>query len=74
VVRPYRMGVPFQGGYREIFNSDAQIYGGSGVGNHGVIQSDSHRPYHAQPASIELTIPPLGAVILKPMLPGRQNP
>ncbi|MFM7926688.1 MAG: alpha amylase C-terminal domain-containing protein, partial [Pirellula sp.] len=67
VVRPYRMGVPFAGGYREIFNSDAGIYGGSGVGNPGVIHADAHLPYHSQCASLEITIPPLGAVILKPI-------
>jgi len=67
VVRPYRMGVPFVGGYREIFNSDAAIYGGSGVGNPGVIHADPHLPYHSQRASLEITIPPLGAVILKPI-------
>jgi len=54
----YRMGVPFAGGYREIFNSDAAIYGGSGVGNPGVIHADAHLPYHAQSASLEITIPP----------------
>jgi 1,4-alpha-glucan branching enzyme len=66
VVRPYRMGVPFAGLYQEIFNSDAPIYGGSGVGNPGPIHADAGRPYHGQCASLELTIPPLGAVILKP--------
>jgi 1,4-alpha-glucan branching enzyme len=67
VVRPYRVGVPFAGGYREIFNSNASIYGGSGIGNPGVIYADAQVPYHAQNASLELTIPPLGAVILKPL-------
>lgn len=67
VVRPYRMGVPFAGSYCEIFNSDAPIYGGSGVGNHGVLHSDGNLPYHGQSASLELTLPPLAALILKPM-------
>ena len=73
VVRPYRMGVPHVGTYREIFNSDAPIYGGSGIGNHGLIHSDAHQPYHGQAASLELTIPPLGAVILKPIAADQSN-
>jgi 1,4-alpha-glucan branching enzyme len=66
VVRPYRMGVPQAGDYVEIFNSDAAKYGGSGVTNQGPLQADGHIPYHGQVASLELTLPPLGAVILKP--------
>ena len=66
VVRPYRMGVPQAGQYVEIFNSDAAKYGGSGVTNQGPLQADGHIPYHGQVASLELTLPPLGAVILKP--------
>jgi 1,4-alpha-glucan branching enzyme len=66
VVRPYRMGVPQAGDYVEIFNSDAAKYGGSGVTNQGPLHADGHNPYHGQVASLELTLPPLGAVILKP--------
>jgi 1,4-alpha-glucan branching enzyme len=66
VVRPYRMGVPQAGDYVEIFNSDAATYGGSGVTNQGPLHADGHIPYHGQVASLELTLPPLGAVILKP--------
>jgi len=66
VVRPYRMGVPQAGDYVEIFNSDAAKYGGSGVTNQGPLHADGHIPYHGQVASLELTLPPLGAVILKP--------
>jgi len=69
VVRPYRMGVPQAGDYVEIFNSDAAKYGGSGVTNQGPLHADGHIPYHGQVASLELTLPPLGAVILKPALP-----
>jgi 1,4-alpha-glucan branching enzyme len=60
------MGVPQAGDYVEIFNSDAAKYGGSGVTNQGPLQADGHIPYHGQVASLELTLPPLGAVILKP--------
>jgi len=66
VVRPYRMGVPQAGEYVEIFNSDAAKYGGSGVTNQGPLHADGQIPYHGQVASLELTLPPLGAVILKP--------
>ena len=66
VVRPYRMGVPQAGEYVEIFNSDAAKYGGSGVTNQVPLHADGQIPYHGQVASLELTLPPLGAVILKP--------
>jgi 1,4-alpha-glucan branching enzyme len=66
VVRPYRMGVPQAGEYVEIFNSDAAKYGGSGVTNQGPLYAAGQSPDHGQVASLELTLPPLGAVILKP--------
>jgi 1,4-alpha-glucan branching enzyme len=61
----YRVGLPFAGPWREAVNTDAQIYGGSGVGNMGrvVAEDVSH---HGQPASVVLTIPPLGALWLVP--------
>ena len=61
----YRIGVPRGGGYRELFNSDAGGYGGSNLGNSGFVEAvpDHHagRPYH-----LNLTLPPLAVVILKP--------
>lgn len=66
MVLPYRMGVPQAGDYVEIFNSDATKYGGSGVVHQSPLHADGHIPYHGQPASLELTLPPLGAVIVKP--------
>lgn len=66
VVRRYRMGVPKAGYYREIFNSDSAHYAGTNVGNYPGITADSHIPHHGRPASIELTIPPLGLVVFKP--------
>jgi 1,4-alpha-glucan branching enzyme len=60
----YRLGVPEQGNYQEIMNSDDQKYGGSGIINDGLIYS-SPTPWHDQPQSIEMTLPPLGAIILK---------
>ncbi|WP_110655420.1 1,4-alpha-glucan branching protein GlgB [Salinicola halimionae] len=61
----YRLGVPVMGRWEEIFNSDAQCYGGSNVGNMGQIQA-LDTPLHGQMASISLTLPPLGVVLLSP--------
>jgi 1,4-alpha-glucan branching enzyme len=60
----YRVGVPSVGAYREIFNSDAREFHGSGVMNTASIQSEEAR-WHGRPQSIRLNIPPLGAVVLK---------
>jgi 1,4-alpha-glucan branching enzyme len=52
----YRVGAPRAGTWREWLNSDATVYGGSGVGNLGeVIASDE--PFHGRPACLALTIP-----------------
>lgn len=61
----YRLGVPVMGAWEEIFNSDAQCYGGSNLGNMGQIQA-LDAPLHGQTASISLTLPPLGVVLLVP--------
>jgi 1,4-alpha-glucan branching enzyme len=60
----YRIGVPGSGTYREIFNSDSTLYGGSGAGNLGKIESQGI-PLHGQENSVEMTLPPLGCVILQ---------
>lgn len=60
----YRLGVPDGGFYEEIFNSDAEIYGGSNQGSGGGIPTQEQEA-HGKPHSIEITIPPLGAVFLK---------
>ncbi|MEQ1486303.1 1,4-alpha-glucan branching protein GlgB [Methyloglobulus sp.] len=60
----YRIGVPNPGHYTEIFNSDSKYYDGSNVGN-GAVHSEPV-PWMNQPHSICLSLPPLGAVILKP--------
>jgi 1,4-alpha-glucan branching enzyme len=59
----YRIGVPRPGAYRELFNSDSHFYGGSDVGNVGVVRAAA-APLMGQPYSLELTLPPLGALIL----------
>lgn len=60
----YRVGVPFLGHWRELLNSDAEIYGGSGVGNFGGVETNPV-PWHGQPRSISVSLPPLGAVFFK---------
>ncbi|VBB05042.1 immunoglobulin e-set [Lucifera butyrica] len=60
----YRIGVPRAGKYREIFNSDNTIYGGSGQKNTGVLPAKK-KGWHNQPFSLVLKIPPLATVYLK---------
>ena len=60
--------MPEAGEYREIFNSDAAMFGGSNVGNGGFVKAEPTAS-HGRPASALLSIPPLGAVFLKPVRP-----
>jgi 1,4-alpha-glucan branching enzyme len=57
----YRLGLPYAGRWREIFNSDAPAYGGAGMGNFGAVTAFG-QPSHGLPASAEITIPPLSTV------------
>ena len=59
----YRLGVPAEGVYEEIFNSDAEEFGGSGVENTGKLQSEE-TPCHKFEHSIQLRVPPLGMTVL----------
>ncbi|SNB68452.1 1,4-alpha-glucan branching enzyme [Arboricoccus pini] len=61
----YRLGVPHGGLYREVINTDAGDYGGSGVGNGGVVEG-VEEGFHGRPASITLTLPPLSTLVLEP--------
>ncbi|MGH7369298.1 MAG: 1,4-alpha-glucan branching protein GlgB, partial [Candidatus Methylomirabilaceae bacterium] len=61
----YRMRVPFGGFYRELLNTDAEIYGGSNVGNYGGVVAEPI-PDHGLTFSLALTLPPLATVVLKP--------
>jgi 1,4-alpha-glucan branching enzyme len=61
----YRIGLNQLGPYREVLNTDSAIYGGSDVGNFGRISAEPI-PWHGRPFSASLTIPPLGAIGLKP--------
>jgi 1,4-alpha-glucan branching enzyme len=63
--RNWRVGVPCLGRYREVLNSDSQHYGGSNLGNLALVEAQSI-PCAGFPASIEVTLPPLGAVIFTP--------
>jgi 1,4-alpha-glucan branching enzyme len=60
----YRVGVPHGGYWREILNSDAEIYGGSGCGNAGGVKADSV-PKLERTFSLSLTLPPLGVLFFK---------
>ncbi len=60
----YRVGVPSGGFWKELMNSDAKEYGGSGQGNFGGAEADSIR-FHGRDHSLALTLPPLGVVVLK---------
>jgi 1,4-alpha-glucan branching enzyme len=60
----YRVGVPSAGYYREILNTDADIYGGSNAGNYGGAWA-IHEPHAGRPFHLTLRLPPLGAVFLK---------
>jgi 1,4-alpha-glucan branching enzyme len=61
----YRVGLPRPGVYRELLNSDADQYGGSGTGNSGVVTAEE-TPWQGQPCSAALTLPPLGVLFLRP--------
>jgi 1,4-alpha-glucan branching enzyme len=60
----YRIGLPHAGRWDEVINTDADLYFGSGVGNFGGVTAVDE-PWHAQPASATLRVPPLGALWLR---------
>ena len=57
--------MPLAGAWREALNSDAPIYGGSGVGNLGRVVAEPVA-WHGRPQSVTLTLPPLAAVVFTP--------
>jgi 1,4-alpha-glucan branching enzyme len=61
----YRFGLPSGGAWREVLNTDAAEFGGSGVGNAGAVYA-ADSSWHGQPFSAELTLPPLGVLWLSP--------
>ncbi len=60
----YRIGVPAKGRYKEIFNSDMTVFGGSGKINRDIIPSEPI-PWHGKENSVSVKIPPVGGLILK---------
>lgn len=61
----YRIGVPRQEFYQEVFNSDSETYGGSGVGNTALLQVEAEK-WHNQPYSLTISLPPLATLFLRP--------
>jgi 1,4-alpha-glucan branching enzyme len=65
----YRLGLPRSGRWVEALNTDSSYYGGGDVGNLGGVEADPI-PWHGQPFSAEVTLPPLSALWLVPEAPG----
>ncbi|MGI8699284.1 MAG: 1,4-alpha-glucan branching protein GlgB [Mycobacteriales bacterium] len=61
----YRLGLPLEGQWTEVVNTDAHVYGGSGVGNMGAVTATAES-WHGQPFSARLNLPPLGVLWLRP--------
>ncbi len=61
----YKIGVPKDGTWKEVLNSDSKLYSGSGQGNMGSVASTTEE-VHGRPYSISLTLPPVGVLFLKP--------
>jgi 1,4-alpha-glucan branching enzyme len=60
----YRLGVPHPGHWREVLNTDASVYWGSGVGNFGGADS-LDGGWHGRPHSVQITLPPLSTLIFR---------
>ena len=60
----YRVGLPAPGVWEEVLNTDADLYGGSGVGNLGQVKA-TEGEHSGQPAYADLALPPLGVVWLR---------
>jgi 1,4-alpha-glucan branching enzyme len=61
----YRIGVPRPGPWREIFNSDSALYGGSNVGNGGLVHARAE-PMHGEPQLLDIVLPPLAVALFRP--------
>jgi len=57
----YRVGLPYPGTWREVLNTDADGYHGSGIGNYGAVQA-TDEPWHGRPASAVMVLPPLATL------------
>jgi 1,4-alpha-glucan branching enzyme len=60
----YRVGLPVGGVWREVLNTDSEVYGGSGMGNLGQVQAEPE-PAHGFPFSAAVTLPPLSALYFR---------
>jgi 1,4-alpha-glucan branching enzyme len=60
----YRIGIPKKGELIELFNSDAKLFGGSGVQQSGKLKVEA-TPYDGRDYSIALTLPPLAISVFK---------
>ncbi|WP_425230856.1 1,4-alpha-glucan branching protein GlgB [Sphingomonas sp.] len=60
----YALGFPAAGRWREVLNSDAAVFGGSGVGNLGGVEA-AGAPLHDQPARAAITVPPLATILFR---------
>jgi alpha-1,4-glucan:alpha-1,4-glucan 6-glycosyltransferase len=61
----YHLGLPEEGPWEEVLNTDAYEYAGSGVGNLGAVEATAE-PRHGLPYSARLRVPPLGVIWLRP--------
>jgi 1,4-alpha-glucan branching enzyme len=61
----YRVGLPEGGFWKEVLNSDAEIYGGSNLGNLGGVTAEPYQ-VHNQPFSAQFSLPPLSVIAFRP--------
>ena len=61
----FRIGVPVKAAWLERLNTDAEVYGGTNIGNSGAVTTEAI-PSHGRPFSITLTLPPLATIVLQP--------
>jgi 1,4-alpha-glucan branching enzyme len=61
----FRIGLPDGGVWHEALNSDAEVYGGSGMGNLGHVEAESS-PWHGRPYSAQIVLPPLSCLFFRP--------
>jgi 1,4-alpha-glucan branching enzyme len=61
----YRLGLPHAGTWREVLNTDSDVYNGAGIGNYGAVEA-TDQPWHGRPASAVMVLPPLAAVWFEP--------
>ncbi|MBI5629926.1 MAG: 1,4-alpha-glucan branching protein GlgB [Elusimicrobia bacterium] len=66
----FKVGAARAGSWKEILNSDAACYGGSGLGNLGAVEARAE-PAHGRPCLLEVTLPPLAVLFFKSVLPAK---